>query len=230
MTPTTAARIDRLRAIILRRFRTRTTKLSIADRELTVLHPANAEELIDEVEFDRDERLPYWADIWPSSRILAARLLELRGEGMTLLELGCGSGLLASCAAIAGFEVTATDYYEDALLFTRVNVWENAHREITTRLVDWRDFPNDMGRFDVVIASDVLYERPYGELVARAIARSLRRGGTAIVADPGRLAVGDFLAEARAAGLVSIDPQRVPFVDGAIRQTVTLYQIEHGYG
>jgi ETFB lysine methyltransferase len=230
MSSTPEARIERLRASILRRFRTRSTTLTIADHELRVLHPANAEELIDEVEFDRDERLPYWADLWPSSRILGARLLELRGEGMSLLELGCGSGLLASCAALAGFNVTATDYYEDALLFTRVNVWENARKDITTRMVDWRDFPTDIGRFDVVIASDVLYERPNGELVARAISKALRRGGTAIVADPGRLAVGDFLAEARAAGLVSVEPQRVPFIDGAIRQTVTLHQLEHGYG
>jgi predicted nicotinamide N-methyase len=230
MTPETSSKIARLRTSILRRFRTRSTNLSIADHELRMLHPANAEELIDEVEFDRDERLPYWADIWPSSRILAAHLLGLRGQGQTLLELGCGAGLLASCAALAGFKVTATDYYDDALRFTQINVWENAQAAIDTRLVDWRDFPDDLGRFDVVIASDVLYERPYGELVARAIARSLRRGGKAIVADPGRLAVSDFLTEARVAGLVSAKPEKLPFVDGTIRQTVTLYHLEHGWG
>src|ERR1700761_3834909 len=99
--------------------------MKVAGRSITVVHPASAEDLIDERDFERDERLPYWAELWPSSRVLGERLLESNGGGRTLLELGCGAGLVAACASLAGYDVTATDYYEDALSFARVNAWRN---------------------------------------------------------------------------------------------------------
>ena len=133
--------------------------LRVDDRELSLIHPANAEDLIDEAEFERDERLPYWADIWPSARVLATHVARLKGRGRSLLELGCGAGLVATSAALAGFRVCATDYYEDALRFTELNVAEHTGEVPETRLVDWRKLPRDLGRFDLVVGSDVLYER-----------------------------------------------------------------------
>ena len=44
-----------------RRFRVTETEIPIAGRTLSILHPESAEDLIDEREFDLDERLPYWA-------------------------------------------------------------------------------------------------------------------------------------------------------------------------
>ena len=49
------------------------------------------------------------------------------------LELGCGAGLVTCAAARAGFDVTASDYYLDALRFTAVNAWRVAQRAVTTR-------------------------------------------------------------------------------------------------
>jgi ETFB lysine methyltransferase len=219
--------IEQLEQSLRRQFRVDESALDIGGSRVVLLHPANAEELIDEKEFERDERLPYWADIWPSARVLGAEVLAMRGEGLTLLELGCGSGLVATCAAQAGFTVTATDYYQDALRFTTVNAFANANACIATRLIDWRQLPDDLGRYDVVVASDVLYERPYGPLVARAIAHTLTRHGSAVLADPGRIAVDEFLTEARRAGLAVDAIDRRAFHDGNIRQTITLYRLRH---
>jgi predicted nicotinamide N-methyase len=177
---------DALVAALERRFATVREAVPVGDATLDVLRPGAAETLIDEAEFERDERLPYWADVWPSARVLAARLLAEQGAGRTLLELGCGSGVGAVAALRAGFAVTVTDYYDDALLFARANAWRLTGREPdAARLVDWRAFPDDLGYFDVVAASDVLYERPYAGLVARAYARTLARGGLGLLADPG---------------------------------------------
>jgi predicted nicotinamide N-methyase len=96
--------------------------------------------------------------------------------------------------------VTATDYYEDALRFARRNAVRNLGRDIGTRLVDWRAFPGDLGRFDLVLASDVLYEQRYAPLVARAVLQSLTPGGVALIADPGRAALGSFRNECVALG------------------------------
>lgn len=217
--------VTALRAELERRFRTVESEVPLRARALTILHPASADELISEDDFTRDERLPYWADVWPSSIVLAARALSLKGDGRRLLELGCGLGLVASAAAIAGFDVLATDYYEDALSFARVNADVNAGVALATRHVDWRAIPEDLGTFDVVLASDVLYERPNGALVARVLAATLSARGEALLADPGRIAAPAFVEECTSVGLMAERVAREPWAAGTIRQTIDLYRV-----
>ncbi len=221
----TTGDVDTLADALERRFRTRRSEVIVGAHKIELVHPASPEELISEEDFERDERLPYWADVWPSAVVLARRIISAAGAGRTLLELGCGAGLVAAAASLAGFDVTATDYYEDALLFTRINVVRNAGREPTLRLVDWRDLPPDLGAFDVVVASDVLYEHTYGSLVAAAMARSLRPTGLAILADPGRVAAGDFVDAARRRGLEVWTADRVKYQHDAATQTIDLYEL-----
>ena len=216
--------IAALREDLVRRFRTTTREIELAGRTIQLLMPANADDLISEADFDRDERLPYWADLWPSARILAEELAVMRLRGQRVLELGCGLGLVAIGAVLGGAEFTATDYYEDAPRFARVNVANATGARIETRMVNWVDMPRDLGKFDVVLASDVLYEHRYASLVANAIAMTLVRGGEAIVADPGRIALQEFLDECGRLGLEHESDPR-PFVDGEIRQTVTLWRL-----
>jgi ETFB lysine methyltransferase len=211
----------------VRRFRTATRELELAGRTVTLLMPANADDLISEADFDRDERLPYWADLWPSARILAEELAVMRLRGQRVLELGCGLGVVAMGAVFGGAEVTATDYYEDATRFALVNVAEATGTRIAARMVNWVDMPRDLGKFDIVLASDVLYEHRYASLVANAIASTLVRGGEAIVADPGRIALQEFLDECTKLGLEHEGDPR-PFRDGEIRQTVTLWKLRWG--
>ena len=217
--------VAELRERLTRQFRTTVTTVPVGQREFELLHPANADDLISEADYVKDERLPYWADIWPSSRVLADRVGALRGTGKQLLELGCGMGLVAASAARAGFDVVATDYYEDALLFTQVNVFANAGVVPETRYVDWRAFPADLEWFDYVIASDVLYEKEYAPLLAKAFLQTVAHGGVGIVADPGRIGAGDFLAACEEQALAVKRVSRVPYAEGTIRQTIDLYEI-----
>lgn len=214
-----------LESALRRRFRVAESPVPLGEREVELLHPASADELISEEDYIRDERLPYWAEPWPSGLVLAGVLASLKGHGLRLLELGCGAGLVATAAALAGFSVTATDYYDDALGFAWLNVWRTAHRSIDTRMVDWRAMPDDLAGFDVVIASDVLYEKPYATLVAAAIARTLAPTGVAIVADPGRTAAPAFVEQLAVEGLQVARTTRIPYANGEIRQTIDLYEI-----
>ena len=211
-----------------RRFRTASTRVPQGRREIELLHPASYDDLITEEDFVRDERLPYWADLWPSAIALADHLAahwRPSRPGARALELGCGMGLVSATLALAGYDVLATDYYDDALEFTRFNALRNAGVPVTTRNVDWRAFPTDLGRFDLVVASDVLYEKPYAALLAHALNMTLAPHGKAIVADPGRIAVAAFLDECRARCLRVDEPERVPFEAGQVRQTIALYEI-----
>lgn len=210
------------------RFTTVERTVPLANGALTLCHPADAEALISEADFERDERLPYWADVWPSARVLANALVSRHpspgGPEVRLLELGCGAGMVAAQAARLGFAVTATDYYAEALEFARWNAWVNSGREIAARVVDWREWPDDLGTFDLVVASDVLYERPYGPLVARALRGALRRGGTALITDPGRVGAEGFLAECRELGLIVGTLDKVTVTDGPVTHHVTLWE------
>ncbi len=217
---------DELRSRLEREFDTIEEVFTIGGRELVILRPRNADDLITEADYVRDERLPYWADIWPSSMMLAERLLEEKGEGRSLIELGCGAGLCASAAALSRFDVLATDYYDDALLFTRLNTRVNAGRPVKTRHVDWSAIPEDLGTFDVVLAADVMYEPRYPAMVAGAIDLLMAPGGMALVADPGRIAFPAFVEECSSRGLILGSDDVRAFRTGEIQQTITIHRIE----
>jgi predicted nicotinamide N-methyase len=181
-----------------------TSAVEAGGAKVVLRKPRSAESLICEDDFKGDERLPYWADVWPSSRALAGVLRGHDGTGRSLLELGCGVGLVSVTALRAGFTVTATDYYADALEVTRLNALRlvgDGDARLTTRYVDWRALPDDLGLVDVVCAADVLYEREYAELVSETIKRTLRPGGLVLIADPGRAALAPFREEAAKRGL-----------------------------
>jgi predicted nicotinamide N-methyase len=216
---------DALVLALTRRFRTSIEDATIDTRTFSILKPANADDLIREEDFVKDERLPYWADVWPSSIILAEKLLELDGSGRTALELGCGVGLSTLAATSAGFDVLSTDYYEDALDVTRANVFRNLGTLARTRLVDWRHFPEDLGTFDLVFASDVLYEKEYAELLPILLRRLLVPGGMALIADPGRVAAPIFVEACASGGLHIRKKQTRPFEAGEIKQKIDIYEI-----
>jgi|SRR5688500_9330518 len=213
-----------------RRFDTVTSDVDIADRTFSIIRPRNSDDLIREEDFVKDERLPYWADIWPSSTILASHLVNLarrakNRSGWKGLELGCGVGLVTTAAMIAGYEMMATDYYTDALAFTRANAFKNTGRTPIARMIDWRSFPKEARGYDLLLASDVLYEKEYARLLPGIFKRALAPGGMVILADPGRIGVPEFTEECAVAGLVIRSKITHSFEMGEIRQQIDLYEI-----
>lgn len=208
-----------------RRFVTVNDDVVVGDQTINVIRPRSAEDLIDEAAFERDERLPYWAELWPSSTVLASFVMGDRRPRGRAVELGAGIGVVSIAAAMAGHEVLATDYYEDALLFARANAFRNLGREIETHLVDWRAIPTTLPRFDVVLASDVLYETRYAPLVAATIDRFLAARGVAYVADPGRVAADAFVDACRDIGLGVATAATRPYLAGSVRQTIAVYEV-----
>jgi len=216
---------DALVVALTRRFRTSIEDATVDEHTFSILKPATPDDLIREEDFVKDERLPYWADVWPSSIVLAEKLLKLRGAGRTALELGCGVGLSTLAATSAGFDVLSTDYYEDALDVTRANVFRNLGTIARTRMVDWRHFPEDLGRFDLVFASDVLYEKEYAELLPLLLRRLLAPGGIALIADPGRVAAPVFVEACEKSRLAIRLKETRPFEAGEIKQRIDIYEV-----
>jgi len=179
--------------------------------------PPDVDALIDEEAFRRDERIPYWANVWESAIVLAEDLAAMDGCGRRLLELGCGLGLPAVVAARHGFQATASDYEEDALEGVRYNAGRNGADTLAVRLIDWRQPPDDLGGFDLVVAADVLYEKHHAVALVGMLVRTLAADGVALVADPGRARAVEFEPACRAACLtVDKRPARRPLgaIDG----------------
>jgi ETFB lysine methyltransferase len=217
----------RLLADLTGRFAPVADVIDLGPEVVEILRPPSAEALIDAADFARDERLPYWADLWGSAVVLGRAVRAEQGAGKSLLELGCGLGVGALAALAAGYRVTASDYYEDALAFARLNAWRNLGRAPETRLLDWRALPDDLPRHDRVIAADVLYERPYGALVAEALRRALAPTGVATLADPGRLGLAGFLDACAGVGLRVDGPATYPYIAGKIRQEIKVFTVVH---
>jgi predicted nicotinamide N-methyase len=195
---------------IVARYETKIEQVALGNRTLSLIAVRDTNRLLDAIDpstFAEDERLPYWADLWPSSIGLAqACLVDLRLEGARVLELGCGLGLAGIVAALAGGTVTLTDYEDDALLFSRWNALTNLGPEIfnsrvTLRHLDWRK-PGIAERYDVVIGSDIVYERRNVRPLLRLLDEVLLPHGVGIFTDPGRQTGREFCGEAAREGLV----------------------------
>ena len=56
------------------RFDIAETIVTVAGRPLELAHPVSVDDLLDEDDYNRHQRLPYWGTLWPSARFLAARM------------------------------------------------------------------------------------------------------------------------------------------------------------
>lgn len=180
-----------------------TETVHAGSRAYRITHPRQAEELIDEEDYANDERLPYWADLWPSGIVLAGHLAGLDLAGLRVVEVGAGLGLPSLVALHGGAEVLATDWYPEALVFAAANAAANGLPALPTLLADWGAPPPALfraGPFDRVVGADVAYENRHGPQLAALILRLVRPGGEVLIADPRRPAASSLVTELREAG------------------------------
>jgi predicted nicotinamide N-methyase len=162
---------------------------------IELLRVADVDTLLDrlpKIQFRADERLPYWADLWPSSVALAHYLWEAVDlQGVEVLELGCGLGLVGIVASRKGGVVTLTDYEADALAFTRYNLLRNNCQQASVQHLDWH-VPAIRQTYELIIASDVLYERANFRPLLHLLQSALGPKGGFILAEPNRPVARDF--------------------------------------
>lgn len=168
--------------------------IQLGDRELLITRPVDAESLLDEDAFEHEEFLPYWAELWPSGRALAEIVGERDVAGIRVVELGCGLGLPSLVAALGGADVLATDWSPDAIELLRTNAEAN-DAMLEADVVSWGvpDALLERAPFDLVLASDVLYERRNVDELLELLPKL---GGEVLVADPSRPFTKSFLERA----------------------------------
>jgi predicted nicotinamide N-methyase len=162
--------------------------------DLRILQPDDSAELPDDAAIEWAPVVPYWSVLWRSGLAMARAVDTADVAGLRVVELGCGLAATSIAAARAGAEVLATDIDPEGLALAERNARENGVR-IETAVIDWAapDALVDAGPFDLVLASDVLYERASVGLLLSLLPRL---AGRAWIADPGRPPSGAFLDEA----------------------------------
>jgi predicted nicotinamide N-methyase len=166
----------------------------VAGRDLRLLRPRDAEALLDDDAFEHEEYLPYWAELWPSALALARAVGVRALHGAPTLELGCGLGLPAIAAALAGGRVLASDWAPEAVAMAARNAALNG-AAVETLVCSWTA-PGRLvarGPWSLVLASDLLYESRNGEALLALLPRLLAQRGEVWLADPGRPAAARFL-------------------------------------
>lgn len=157
--------------------------LKLGARTWRILHTGAILSEEDEQRFlGAERRLPYGIVLWPAAIALAHEIASRDVSGKRILELGAGTGLPGIVAASLGADVVQTDKHDVAMYVAKKNAERNGvtveHRE-----GDWTAWTDD-ARYDVILASDVLYGKDMHPHLRRIFETNLAPGGKIFVSDP----------------------------------------------
>ena len=129
--------------------------------------------------------------VWPAGLMLAEHMASCPVDGIRILEVGCGLGLASMVVHERGGNILASDIHPLAGNFLAENAELNGLSPLSFQVIDWsRD--NDDLVFDLIIGSDLLYERDQETMLAKFIDLHCAAEGKVIFTDPGRGQVSRF--------------------------------------
>jgi len=139
------------------------------------------EQLSDELLLQLME-MQWWTKIWEPSFVLALFMEKTSPvPGHKVLEIGAGMGIVGVYAALCGHDVTISDISEDALLFARAHTLMNGCPHVPVIALDWR-LPYTGRPFEMIIGSEVVYDRRTYDILISFLDQALAPGGTIFLA------------------------------------------------
>ncbi len=129
---------------------------------------------------------PLFGVVWASGRVLAEHMSAFEIAGKRILEVGCGIGLASLVLNSRHANITATDYHPEVGGFLRENVRINGGEAIPFERIGWEDPEGELGLFDLIIGSDLLYERSHVDALAGFIDQHTQPSCEVVIVDPGR--------------------------------------------
>ncbi|MDH5358896.1 MAG: protein N-lysine methyltransferase family protein [Gammaproteobacteria bacterium] len=129
---------------------------------------------------------PVFGIIWPSSLVLAHFINNYETDDKRILEIGCGMALSSLLLNKQNADITATDHHPEVEKFLIRNTSLNNGKTITFVRADWADKQDSLGKFDLIIGSDLLYEDQHIDLLANFINAHAKPTCEVIITDPAR--------------------------------------------
>jgi len=135
---------------------------------------------------------PMFGVVWASSEVLARLMWQQDITDLRILEVGCGIGLTSLALNHRCADITATDHHPEAARFLLENTHLNRDPDIPFVRTGWGEVDELLGKFDLIVGSDLLYERDHAELLSGFINTHAKPHCQVIIVDPGRSHRGDF--------------------------------------
>ena len=126
-----------------------------------------------------------FGQLWPAGKVLAKAMKKLELKDRKILELGCGLALPSLVLKYRGAHITASDYHPVSRTFLSHNCQLNNLDDIPFLQLDWDD-PLVDDKYDLIIASDVLYDPGNPELLGKVIKKMSSPTCKVLVTCPGR--------------------------------------------
>ncbi len=135
---------------------------------------------------------PLFGQAWPAGHVLAQAMSAHDVAGLRILEVGCGLALSSLVLQQRGADITASDLHPLAETFLIGNALRNGLGAITYHDLPWAVPDAHLGCFDLIIGSDVLYERDHAVQLAALVQRHAPARSEVVLTDPGRGNAGAF--------------------------------------
>jgi predicted nicotinamide N-methyase len=132
------------------------------------------------------ESWPLFGQVWPSGQVLACAMYVMELRGRRVLELGAGLALASLVVHQRGGDMTVSDYHPMIPQFLEHNLRLNGLGPIKYRAADWALHDVDLGEFDLIIGSDLLYEHGQPQVLADFIDRHSADSVEVLIVDPDR--------------------------------------------
>jgi len=117
---------------------------------------------------------PLFGLLWPSSRVLAGLMDNHNLIGKRVLEIGAGLALASLVVHRRLGDITASDWHPLSPGFLAENVLLNHLSPLKYQRGNWAGENPELGEFDLIIGSDILYERQQPQQLATFIHRPRR--------------------------------------------------------
>ena len=129
---------------------------------------------------------PLFGHLWPSARVLALSMHSYDLDAIRILEIGAGLALASLVIHRRQGDITVSDCHPLSESFLNENLLLNNLGPLRYRTGNW-EIPNpDLGRFDLLIGSDILYERQQPAQLAAFIDQHATLAAHVIIVDPDR--------------------------------------------
>jgi 2-polyprenyl-3-methyl-5-hydroxy-6-metoxy-1,4-benzoquinol methylase len=129
---------------------------------------------------------PLFGQLWPSARKLADLMQTWELGSLRVLEIGCGLALASIVIHRRHGDITASDCHPLTESFLRSNLLLNELPDMKYLTGHWLRANPALGQFDLIIGSDVLYERGHPEQLAAFIEVHAARHAEVLIVDPDR--------------------------------------------
>jgi len=103
-----------------------------------------------------------------------------------ILEVGCGMALASHVINNRSGDITATDYHPEVEGFLERNTKLNNAEDIPFIRMGWADTDSVLGKFDLIIGSDLCYEIEHVKVLSGFINQHAKQSCEVVIVDPGR--------------------------------------------